>query len=167
MKLIKSLSMVFTSAIILVSACNGPVTGAFHELQDFTLVLDSATVNIPEELPNGNWKGLLVVKFDSDCHLCHDKVESMLREEKMLQNFYIILVSSEPFERIHEFDRLYGLSDRENYLVGQMEEESFFGEFGAVGAPFTVVYDHMGAEVYRFDGNPSIIPVLSSYFDLE
>lgn len=149
------------------TSCSETTSKPFSQFEPFSLERESQLIELPNDLPVGEWKGLLVVKFDSDCHLCRDKMLAMQRESKMLNDFVIVLVSSEDWGNIESFERQFGLSEKQNYIVGRTDEESFYGRFNAVGAPFTAVFDKRGVEVYRFDGNPSLHPILNAYFKLE
>ncbi|MCE2495227.1 MAG: hypothetical protein J4F31_01345 [Flavobacteriales bacterium] len=145
--------------------CSGQSENQFDEFAPFSIERDTGSVTLPKALPVGVWKGLLVVKFNSDCHMCCDKMNAMIREEKVLDEFAIVLISSEEWPAIKSFEMEYQLTNKSNYLVGQTNEEDFYKRFNAVGAPFTAVFNERGEEVYRFDGNASLLPILRAFFE--
>ncbi|QTN38956.1 redoxin domain-containing protein [Cryomorphaceae bacterium] len=141
--------------------------GAERVLDQFPtleLSLGDSVVRLPDELPSGGWKGMILVKFDTDCHLCHDKAASMEKERDVLEPFMIVMVSSQPFEKVESFAKQYGWSSQSNILYGSVSEELFYETFQVVGSPTTLLFDKTGKEVYRFDGNPSLKPILPAFF---
>lgn len=136
----------------------------FDQFPAFELTRGDSVLRPPDELPKGMWKGLILIKFDTNCHLCRDKAASMEKERDLLEPFLIVMVSSEPYEKVESFAAQYGWAAQSNILYGSVPEERFYEAFKVVGAPTTLLFDKTGKEVYRFDGNPSLKPILPAFF---
>ena len=138
----------------------------FEQFPSFVLEQDTGQIAIPNDLPRGDWTGIILVKFDSDCSICQMKGASMARDMELLKSFLVIMTSSEEITGINNFASQYQLDIEPNFVFGKMSEEDFYQNFREVGVPHTFLFDKNGSLLHQFSGNPSLQALLSAFYDI-
>lgn len=138
----------------------------FLQLPSFKLEQDAGQIVIPKDLPKGDWTGIILIKFDSDCSICQMKGATMARERELLKSFLVIMTSSEEIEEINNFASQYKLDVQPNFVFGKISEEDFHETFREVGVPHTFLFNENGSLLHQFSGNPSLQALLEAFYDI-
>ncbi len=144
------LLMLFSHALQAQQEEQSPAFTAYPLPQFSVLLTDSVTTFTKANLPKG--KQVLVMLFSPDCDHCKKETETIKANIKDFKNTHVLMVTSQPFEKMRAFYKEYGLADFKGITVGQDARFFFPSYYKIKFFPFLVFYDKKDQYRKHFEG---------------
>lgn len=133
-------------------AQNSPASYTDYPLPQFSLLLtDGSTSYTKASLPKG--KQVLVMLFSPDCDHCQKETETIKANIKEFKNTHVLMVTSQPFEKMVGFYKDYDLAKYKGITVARDDRFFFPNYYKIKFFPFLVLYDKKDKYVKHFEGN--------------
>lgn len=122
-----------------------------YPLPQFTLTLTDGSTYTKANLPKG--KQVLVMLFSPDCDHCQKETETIKANIKDFKNTHILMITSQPIDKMIGFYKDYDLAKFKGITVGQ-DAKFFFPTYYKIKFfPYLVLYDKKDKYVKHFEGN--------------
>ncbi len=158
-----TLSLALVLAIVLLNSCNpadsAPVSmGELDRLQLYNL--DSTQF----EFTKGDVRqSLLAVLFSPGCEHCQDQAKEFYKHMDQLQNITIIMIGSEPLQRIRDFSVKYQLNEFKNVRFAYASPVKVLDLWQIHNIPHIVLYDKNLQLIKTFSGTTPVDKILAGF----
>lgn len=134
-------------------------TYAKHPLPQFKVALDANNSLFTEkDFPKG--KNVMIMLFSPDCDHCKKETELIKENITKFKNTHILMVTSQPLDKMNEFVETYKLRDFKNITVGREDRHFFPIYFKIKYFPFLAIYDRKREFKKSFEGNAKLETLL-------
>lgn len=130
-------------------------TYARYPLPQFKVALNADNKLFTEkDLPKG--KNVMVMLFSPDCDHCKKETEIITKNIAQFKNTHILMITSQPFDKIAEFSNKFELQHYKNITVSRDDKHFFPVYFKIKYFPFLAVYDKKRQFKKSFEGDTKL-----------
>lgn len=150
-------------AITLLNSCSSADSApvSMGELDRLHLYdLDSAQFEFTKEDVRGS---LMAVLFSPGCDHCQAQAQEFYQHIDQLQDITIIMIGSEPLERIKDFSVKYGLSKFKNVRFAYSSPVYVMDLWQIHNIPHIVLYDKDLQPIKTFSGTTPVDKILAGF----
>jgi thiol-disulfide isomerase/thioredoxin len=109
-------------------------------LPSFNMLLTDSISNLnSSRIPAG--RPIVLFYFSPYCPYCKAETEEIMEKVMLLKNIQFYFISPYPITPIKDFDKRFGLSKHENFIVAQITDTSFSKYYTIPGVPYMAIYD--------------------------
>ncbi len=113
-----------------------------------------------KDLKNQN---TIIMFFSPSCHHCKDQMDDMLKRQKDLSSYQVILATYQPEQEMKDFHKYYQLNRHSNYVLGR-DTKFLLPPFYKIGnLPYLALYDKKGNFITSYEGNVKVDAMLKAF----
>ena len=105
----------------------------------------------------------IIMFFSPSCHHCQDQMDEMMKREKDLKSYQVVLATYQPEEEMANFHKYYQLNRHPNYVLGR-DTKFLLPPFYKIGSlPYLALYDKKGNFITSYEGNVKVDAMLKAF----
>lgn len=102
-------------------------------------------------------KPVLLFLFEPDCGYCQKEGLMLEKDQRLLTNVEVIMLSSAPVQHIEQFALKYNLQELPNFHFVHQQEADIAQTFGPVVLPTIYIYDQNKILIQKVEGMASTL----------